>query len=112
MISDKKISNVDLRYIPLDHEYTAPTFKHYPETPHYVAEIFKFEKESFNVILVDGHYRQTCVDQCLDYLRSGGCLVIDNSNRLPLADWGVPQSWPMVHQSQNVVTETSIWRKP
>lgn len=112
MLSDKKVANVDLRYVPLDHEYKAPTQKYYETTPKYVSEIFKFAKEDFDVILVDGHYRLTCVDKCLDYLRPGGFLVIDNSNRVSLESWEIPKSWPLVHQSNNVMTETTVWQKP
>lgn len=112
MISDQKIENVDLRYVPLDHEHKAPTTRHYDQIPQYVAEIFKCDRESFGAIVVDGHYRLTCVDKCLDYIRSGGYLVVDNSNREPLHQWGVPPNWRVVHQSKNVMTETTIWQKP
>ena len=110
-LSDKGIGNVDLRYIPLQHPLKAPTPKYYPKTPNYVAEIQRFEKASLDVIIVDGHYRLTCVDKCLPYLKNGGYLVIDNSNRETLELWGVPRTWPLRHESENVMTRTSIWQK-
>lgn len=109
MIKEK--NNVDLRYVPLDHPWKAPTQKHYDKTPRYVAEIEKFDKESIDVIIVDGHYRLTCVDKCLEYLSPKGYLVIDNSNRETLETWGVPSHWPLMHESENVMTRTSIWQK-
>lgn len=111
-ISQRNLNNVDLKYIPLDHPYKAPTQREYPEVPKYVAEIFKEDKESLDVIVVDGHYRLTCVSQCLDYLKVGGFLVIDNSNREKREDWGVPSNWPILHESENVVTRTTVWEKP
>lgn len=111
MLKDKDVKNVDLRYIPLDHPIKDPTPKYYEITPKYVAEIEKFPKESLDVIIVDGHYRLTCVDKCKDYLKLGGILVIDNFNRDTVEGWGVPQTWSLLHQSENVMTQTSIWQK-
>lgn len=111
MIQEKQADNIDLRYIALEHPYKAPTQKHYDKVPDYVAEIFKFPKGHFDVIVIDGHYRLTCADQCLDYLNDNGYLVIDNSNRSSLEEWNLPSHWPLVHESENVVTRTSIWQK-
>ena len=111
MIEDKGAQNVDLRYIPLDHPIKDPTPKHYDPIPKYVSEIFKFDKGYFDVIIIDGHYRLTCADKCLEYLSENGYLVIDNSNRETKSDWGVPTHWPLLHESENVMTQTSIWMK-
>ena len=110
-LKDDNVTNVDLRYIPLEHSLQEGTPRHYPQTPKYVDAIHSFAKESFDMILIDGHYRLTCADQCLDYLKPNGFLVIDNSNRVEISEWQVPQSWPMVHQSENVVTQTTVWKK-
>jgi SAM-dependent methyltransferase len=110
-IKERGQSNIDLRYVPLDHPLKVPTPKHYDPLPRYVDVIHEFSKESFDVIVVDGHYRLTCVDQCLDYLKPGGYLVIDNSNRSSKDEWSVPKGWPLVHESENVMTRTSLWQK-
>ena len=112
MLMDHKIQNVELFYIPLDHPKSDPTPKEYPEVPKYVSKIFDYEKESFDLVVIDGHYRLTCADQCHDYIRPGGYLLIDNSNRLAPGEWSVPKDWKLVHESANVVTQTSIWQKP
>ena len=111
MIGAKNVNNVELKYIPLDHAKHLPTPRIYEPLPKYVSEIFNYPKESFDLVIVDGHYRLTCVDQCLDYIKPGGYLLIDNSNRVPRHEWPVPQTWPLIHESENVVTRTSIWQK-
>jgi len=109
---EENITNAEVFFIPLDHDKKAPTPEVYDPLPNYVTHLFKYPKESFDLIVVDGHYRLTCVAQCLDYLAPGGYLLIDNSNRVPRHEWKVPEQWPQVHKSENVMTETTIWQKP
>jgi hypothetical protein len=45
-------------------------------------------------------------------LKPGGLLLVDDTNWLPLSEWGVPTTWQLVHQSTKINTVTSIWRKP
>lgn len=108
----KEVENINLQYVPLEHPLKAPTPKHYDPIPKYVTAIHNFDKKHFDIVLIDGHYRLTCADQCLDYIKPGGFLVIDNSNRWPMEEWGVPSQWTKVHESSNVMTQTSIWKKP
>ena len=111
MLQDKSVRNVELCYIPLEHPIKEPTPKHYDPIPKYVSKIFSYPKKHFDVVLIDGHYRLTCADQCLDSVKEGGILVIDNSNRVSLEEWAIPKSWPIVHESENVVTRTTVWKK-
>lgn len=41
------------------------------------------EGEEFDLILVDGRWRDTCVEVGLKHLRSGGILYLDNTDKLP-----------------------------
>lgn len=83
------------------------------EAPAYVAVAQAFADESLDLVIVDGHYRQACIAAALPKLRPGGLLLVDNTNWMPLSEWGVPDGWPVVHQSANVVdAETAVWRKP
>jgi SAM-dependent methyltransferase len=106
------IDNVDYRLIPLEHPPEVPTLAVYNPTPRYIAMAEEFPDEFFDFIEIDGHYRQACVPFALRKLKRGGLLLIDDTNWLPLADWGVPAAWPIVHQSIKINTVTSIWRKP
>lgn len=104
-------SNVDYRFVPLDHPSEAPTRPVYDPVPRYVAVISEFDDESLDLVIVDGHYRQACVRAAIPKLKAGGWLLVDNTNWIPEAEWGVPPSWRLVHRSTNVMTETSIWQK-
>lgn len=111
-LQEQNLANTQVHFIPLEHDKKAPTPEHYSPIPKYVAALFDHPKESFGLIVVDGHYRLTCVAQCLPWVSPGGYLLIDNSNRVPREEWKVPQHWPQVHQSENVMTETTIWQRP
>jgi len=104
--------SVDLHHVPLEHPREEPTHPHYDRMPRYVSVIDEFPPESLDFVLVDGHYRQACVLAALSKLRPGGLLAVDNTDWLPDDLWGVPATWPRVHRSSNVVTVTTVWRKP
>jgi hypothetical protein len=106
------IPGVDLRHVRLDHPREEPTRRCYEQLPRYVSVIDEFPDGSLDFVLVDGHYRQACVLAALSKLRPGGLLAIDNTDWLPDDDWGIPAAWPLVHRSANVVTVTTVWRKP
>lgn len=105
------MANVELLYLPLDHPATEPTRPDYDPLPKYVAVVDRFGDESLGFVLVDGHYRQACVRAAIPKLKAGGLLAVDNSNTIPLRDWGVPEDWPIVHQSRTVMGQTTVWRK-
>ena len=107
----RHLENIDYRYVPLDHPEGEPTRAEYEQTPRYVAVFDEFDDASLDFVVVDGHYRQACVRAALSKLRSGGLLLVDNSNWLSREAWGVPSSYDAVHKSENVMSETSIWAK-
>jgi hypothetical protein len=111
-LHQKHLTHVECRYIALEHPPSQPTVAHYTPTPAYVQAIADFADSSLDFVVVDGHYRQACVLAALNKLKPGGLLLVDNTNRVPIPEWGVPADWPMVHQSRNVMTETTIWQKP
>ena len=107
-----EIDNVDYRLIPLDHPPQEPTRPIYDPLPRYVALAGEFPDSHFDFIEIDGHYRQACVLAALNKLKPGGLLLVDDTSWLPLADWGVPPAWAVVHQSVKINTVTSIWQRP
>jgi hypothetical protein len=107
----RDIGNAYCQLIPLDHPPEQPVIVG-DCIPAYVAIADEFPADSLGLVIVDGHYRQACVKRVLAKIKPGGLLLIDNTDRMPLAEWGVPASWPVVHRSRNVRTETTIWRKP
>jgi hypothetical protein len=62
-------------YISGDKNYSGKNFEEY------VKKIDKYADESFDVIVVDGRARPSCIQHSLSKLKSGGYLVIDNSER-------------------------------
>jgi predicted O-methyltransferase YrrM len=106
------VTNTRLLHVPLDHAEHAPTVANYDPLPRYVAVAHGFADESLDLVLVDGHYRQACVAAALPKIRGSGLLVIDNSNWLPKPEWRVPPQWPVLHESENVRSQTTIWQRP
>ncbi|HUL15264.1 MAG TPA: hypothetical protein VLV88_04650 [Terriglobales bacterium] len=102
----------ECRFIPLDHPLEQPTRRDYDPLPAYVAVVEEFADESLDFVVVDGHYRTACIKQALPKLKEGGLLLVDDTGWLPLGEWGVPSSWPIVHQSANLMKHTTIWQKP
>ncbi len=107
-----KISNVSLKLVPLEHAYADLYFPYYDPLPHYVEAISEVADESLDFVVVDGHYRQACTWLAMRKIKPGGYLLIDNTDWLPREQWPVPFAWPIVHQSRNVLTQTTLWQKP
>jgi hypothetical protein len=47
----------------------------------YVNYINNYEDNYFDIIIIDGRARNSCLITCVDKLKSGGIIVFDNSNR-------------------------------
>jgi predicted O-methyltransferase YrrM len=108
----RNICNVTYRHVPLNHPYDEPHQPIYDPIPDYTAAVEQFRDGTLDFAVVDGHYRRACIAAVIRKLKPGGLLLVDNTNWLPLSEWGVPAEWKVVHQSSNVVTETTIWQKP
>lgn len=78
----------------------------------YYSFIDQFPDEHFDFIVVDGRARVECGKHALPKLKSGGLLVLDNSERKryqPLKD--KLKDWPLIWTT-NGLTDTTIWFKP
>jgi Methyltransferase domain len=106
-----EVRNIDYLEVPLDHPQSEETKPWYDREPRYVAVAKRFQDSSLCFALVDGHYRQACIRAVIPKLRPGALLVVDNTDWLPLSAWGVPSTWPLLHQSRNVRSQTTIWEK-
>lgn len=56
-------------------EHAGSSFEKYAKT------IQQFPTEYFDLVLVDGRARPSCIQQSLPYLKHGGLLVVDNTER-------------------------------
>jgi predicted O-methyltransferase YrrM len=107
------VNNVDCLLIPLDHDETEPEQDQYDPMPAYVDVLKRFDDNSLDMIIVDGHYRTTCIRRCPEKLRAGGLLLVDDTNWLGGSERApVPKSWQVVHESGNGLKTTTIWKKP
>mgnify|MGYP002282580474 CR=1 FL=1 len=78
----------------------------------YNTQLCHLDKESRDLILVDGRARPECLFMSLDKLKSGGLMVLDNSERERysivfdhLKDWSS-------YTTSNGLTDTTFWQKP
>jgi SAM-dependent methyltransferase len=109
------LGNVELRLLPLEHpiELTTERASAYPTLPRYVAAIAAMPDGALDLVVVDGHYRRASVDLALAKLREGGLLLVDDTDRWPDREWGVPPDWPMLHRSTSIMKKTTtVWQKP
>lgn len=111
-IREAGCTNVELRHILLEHAEADTYANGYDELPVYVRAIEGMADNSLDFVLVDGWYRPVCGRAALRKLKPGGILVIDNTDWNDPPHFHVPPDWPLLHRSRNVLTQTSIWRKP
>lgn len=74
--------------------------------------ILQFADSSFDFVLIDGRARRTCALNAMNKLKSGGLLVLDNSERQRYTKVHQSlQDWPKIDTTTGL-TNTTIWRKP
>jgi hypothetical protein len=89
-------------------EGALPRWEYYP----YFEYISGMDDESLDFVLVDGRARVDCMFNALPKLKSGGILVLDNSERPQYAE--IHQAlagWPKVNTTTGL-TDTTFWFKP
>lgn len=125
MIAEKGIKNTQLHLVRANQEFSLPalsseeqvfmTKEEYPLNDDifsdYVNILDQFEDRSIDFILVDGRARNACAMKAESKLKSGGLLVLDNSERA---------RYQMVHHqfkhypsitTTTGLTDTTIWFK-
>jgi predicted O-methyltransferase YrrM len=105
-------TNVDYRFVPLNHPESEGEHEHYDPLPDYVAVANGFPDNSLDLVVVDGHYRTHSIRAVLDKIKSGGLLLVDDANMWPRNMPPVPPNWPEVSRTTNGLKYTAIWRKP
>ena len=78
----------------------------------YYQTINRFEDESLDLVVVDGRARVSCARAAIPKLKSGGILLLDNSERARYAvvhQWLA--QWPGLVTTTGL-TETTLWLKP
>jgi predicted O-methyltransferase YrrM len=111
-VRDAGLDHIHVRHIPLEHPEGDTYALDYNPLPANPAAILEQPDNSLDLVIVDGWYRPVCARAALPKLKPGGILLIDNTDWRDAPHVHVPPDWPLVHQSRNVLTQTSIWRKP
>ena len=108
-----QVTNVDYRLISLDHVVSEPEWPSYSPLPHYVSVLDEFPDGSFDLVVVDGHYRTHCIRHCIPKLKASGYLLVDDTNLWPSRDCiPVPTEWAVVDKSTNGLKYAVVWQAP
>ena len=120
-LQEKEIKNVDYHLINIDYPdqhldkdgfQVAITPSQIDAYKAYYSFIDQFPDQSFHFILIDGRTRVQCGEHALPKLKSGGLLVLDNSERARYSSLKEKlKDWPSVWTTTGL-TDTTIWIKP
>ena len=114
---DRSAAKSDFRdpeqYASSDPQFTGNSFQSY------ARQIERFTNQSFDIIIVDGRARPSCILHSIDKLKKGGYLIIDNTEReyylspfiFAFSKWKVWKFYGPVPYSYNF-SETTIFQKP
>ena len=71
-------------------------------------------KDEFDMIIIDGRRRVNCFKMSIEYLKGGGYLFLDDSQRkIYRRIKGICKDWPNHHLKQkHVIRESDVWTKP
>ena len=72
---DKKNFDVPADYISSDQAFTGKNFEKY------VKQIDQFPDSFFDIIVVDGRARPSCIAHAINKVKPGGFIIVDNSDR-------------------------------
>lgn len=68
-INKKNIHNINIHHIPSSSKNR------------YLASI-SIKNNRYDVILIDGSYREKCIEVAIKYIKKGGFIILDNSERI------------------------------
>ena len=105
-------ANVDYRFVPLDHPESEPERQTYSPLPKYVMVTEQFPDNTFDLVVIDGHYRSFCIKAALSKIKPGGLILVDNAGYWPNAKPPVPADWPEVCRADNRINQTVIYQRP
>ena len=120
MLSQKDLNNVEIQLIVPTETDIVPSnlriekFEFTPkeEFSNYFNKVLDFDNDFFDFILIDGRARVECLYNSIPKLKSGGMMILDNSERERYKPvFSILNDWDMVFTT-NGLTDTTIWFKP
>lgn len=119
ILPEEKDPEVQLDYTHPDHYYSSD--ENYPGNTFraYAGYIDKYEDAYFDVILVDGRARPSCLKHAVSKIKKGGLLILDNAERkYYLANHLIDENQfnlilnkPAPIPFMNFYSQTNIWIK-
>jgi hypothetical protein len=105
------LSNVDYRHVPLQHPEAEAEQAPEQPVPAYVGVVDVFPDRSLDLVIVDGHYRNHCIRHSLPKIKSGGYLLVDDTNSWSsVQSIPTPGNWKVVDDSTNGLKRCIIWQ--
>jgi predicted O-methyltransferase YrrM len=104
------IVNVDYRLEPVAAEEEAREEWPRGRSSQYVAVADDFPDGSFDLALVDGAFREACLERAARKERRGGLVILDNSDWNSDLGWGIPAHWQPALRAAYSGAETAGWR--
>lgn len=81
LLIEPELKNSDVNYDPVSPDlFQSSDFKGY-SFEKYVKAIDIFEDEFFDIVVVDGRARPSCIKRAISKVKRGGKLILDNSDR-------------------------------
>lgn len=126
IIKEKDVKNISLKHTPPDNSFDEPSLnsedqlslsvENYPVPDRffgqYSAEILKMPDTSLDLVIIDGRARVSCALNAIPKLKSGGILMLDNSERNRYAKiHDTLVGWPKIWTTSGL-SDTTFWLKP
>ena len=123
-LTKNSLTNVDYRFVPkgkngsdnedfkVRHNGISKEFKARTKYKDYFDLVNEFDNDYFDFVLIDGRARVECALNSIQKIKSGGILVLDNSERaryMPIHK--ALKEWDKVNTTTGL-TDTTFWFKP
>jgi hypothetical protein len=110
-LATNNVTNVDYRFVALDHPEAEPERPEYDPLPSYVKVADDFPDKGLDLVIVDGHYRTHCIRRSVPKIKAGRYLLVDDVNFWPsVQSLPVPKDWRIVDDSTNGIKRCVIWQ--
>lgn len=125
-LTERQANNVEYVFMPTDkntvgqklpdfykkNNLSINDFSYRKEYYSYFEYIKQYEDAFFDFIIIDGRARVECTFNAISKLKSGGLLILDNSERKRYAPvFELLKNWEQSNTS-NGLTDTTFWVKP
>jgi len=101
-------TRIDLRLVEITSEFNFNN----NEIDRYTGVIEEFPDESLDFVIIDGHFREACLDRCSKKIKGGGVLILDNSDLHVFDSYHRALKNVEYYNFTNGIWETTIFHAP